>query len=137
MPRSNPPTSCLKRLGESHQKDHCKICRGFRSRTQKERAQRLKILLMEAALCPHSELSSAKIIPSMSASVQSMLASTREASELRKDSDRDSQPQEGCLQRGSAPTSVCSTAPNLQCPMRRKRSRTGGAHPLRNQSKRT
>ncbi|EMP27752.1 hypothetical protein UY3_15144 [Chelonia mydas] len=52
MPTGNPHDSCLKRLGESHQADKCRICKGFCPWTKKEWDFRLKQLLMEAALSP-------------------------------------------------------------------------------------
>ncbi|XP_050779815.1 serine/arginine repetitive matrix protein 2-like [Gopherus flavomarginatus] len=52
MPTSDPHDACLKCLGESHRSDKCRICKAFKPRTKKERDQRLRTLLMEAALDP-------------------------------------------------------------------------------------
>ncbi|XP_050806062.1 serine/arginine repetitive matrix protein 2-like isoform X2 [Gopherus flavomarginatus] len=52
MPTSDPHEACLKCLGESHRSDKCRICKAFKPRTKKERDQRLRTLLMEAALDP-------------------------------------------------------------------------------------
>lgn len=62
--------SCLKCLREAHT-DKCKICRGFRPRTQKGRDICLKALLMDAALRQSSEPCCSVSVPSSSASVWS------------------------------------------------------------------
>lgn len=62
-------TSCLKCLGESHQMDRYKICRGFCPCLKEERDHRLKLLLMEAALRPQSESSPMDLAPGSSALV--------------------------------------------------------------------
>ncbi|XP_050798012.1 serine/arginine repetitive matrix protein 1-like [Gopherus flavomarginatus] len=72
MPKSDLHSACLRCLGESHQKDQCSICRGFRPRTLKDRTQRLRVLLMEAALQPPSE--PAEAVPSTSSLVRSAWA---------------------------------------------------------------
>lgn len=56
----------------------CTICRGFRSRTKKDRDTRFKFLLMEAVLCPLSELGQMDSAMSTSTSVRSALASLGE-----------------------------------------------------------
>ncbi|XP_065446569.1 serine/arginine repetitive matrix protein 2-like isoform X1 [Chrysemys picta bellii] len=71
MPLSDPHASCLRCLGEAHQKERCKICKAFKPRTKKERDFRLKQLLMETALQPSTSTAP-------SASVRSAPASVRE-----------------------------------------------------------
>ncbi|XP_030433803.1 lysine-rich arabinogalactan protein 19-like [Gopherus evgoodei] len=57
MPTGDPHEACLKCLGEAHLTDKCRICKAFKPRMKKERDVRLKQLLMEAALTPHSSAS--------------------------------------------------------------------------------
>lgn len=100
IPVSDPLTSCLKCLGETHVQEQCRICRRCRSRTKKDRDTRFKFFLMQAVFCPPSELSHGDLALSTLTSMRSSLASLREAQcssaspALRKDSAptaRDSQ----------------------------------------------
>ncbi|EMP38343.1 Sorting nexin-4 [Chelonia mydas] len=63
---------CKKCLGEFHQAEKCRICKGFCPQTQKERDFRLKQLLMKAALSPQPPV--VRQDPGPSASVSSALA---------------------------------------------------------------
>lgn len=84
MAKGYPHDSSLKCLGESHQSNRFKICRGFTSRTKKEWDSRLKVLLMESALRPEVVLD-----PAQRTSVQSTPASVRDVLVLRKDSSKE------------------------------------------------
>ncbi|KAH1186775.1 hypothetical protein KIL84_019524 [Mauremys mutica] len=113
MPKSDPHTLFLKCLGESHLKEHCKICRGFRPRTLKDRDQRLCILLMEAMLHPQSDPGSAEPAPSTSSSVCSAPAP-------RKDSSSDLRHRHGSAHRALTHTSVRH---QFQSPVPQKKKR--------------
>lgn len=73
MPNGDPHNSCLKSLGEAHQTEKCKICRGFCPKAKKERDFRMKWLLMDSAL--HPQPASGASDPKPSTSVCSALAS--------------------------------------------------------------
>lgn len=120
MPISDLCFSCLKCLGESHLWAHCRICKGFKSHTKKNRDQRLRLFFMEAALCTLLEPSHADSVPGTSVSVRSIPASERQHSSapaaLGKDSSsmfRDSRhcPVSPC-KGGLCPKGTLSTVPN-------------------------
>lgn len=73
MPRGDLHESCLKCLGETHQADSCKICRGFQPQIKEDWSVRPKHLLMEGPLHPKPSSDSAR-----STSVQSMPAYIRD-----------------------------------------------------------
>lgn len=76
---SDPNSSCLKALGETHIRDRCQLCNNFKSHTKKDQEARLKVILMEAALRPTLELSCSDSAPSTSALVQSAPPTVRES----------------------------------------------------------
>ncbi|EMP38046.1 hypothetical protein UY3_04805 [Chelonia mydas] len=94
MLKSDPHSSFLQCLGETHQKDRCKICCEFCPRTLKEREQQLKVILMEAALCPHSDPGSRD--PTLMALSSMLSAPTPSMTSVpRKDSSKDTQHRHG------------------------------------------
>ncbi|XP_065409265.1 serine/arginine repetitive matrix protein 2-like [Chrysemys picta bellii] len=70
MPLSDPHDSCLRCLGEAHQKERCKICKAFKPRTKKERDFRLKQVLMEMVLQPSTSTAPPTLVWSAPASVR-------------------------------------------------------------------
>ncbi|EMP36741.1 hypothetical protein UY3_06062 [Chelonia mydas] len=104
-------------LGESQQKEKCRICKGFCPRTLKDREQRLKILLMEVALRPHSDLESIEPAPSTSSLVRSATATTALETAPTKDS-KAPQHHHGLGHKKSASAWHCSPSP---VPVKKKR----------------
>lgn len=70
MPISNPHSSCLRCLGETHISDNCRISKSFKPQMKKERDIQRRALLMESVLTP--EPSRSDFAPSIAASVWSV-----------------------------------------------------------------
>ncbi|EMP39064.1 P-selectin [Chelonia mydas] len=112
MPKSDLHSLCLWCLMDTHQKDRCKICRKFCPRTLKEREQRLKVILLEATVRPHSEPGSRDLTPTASSSTRSSLAPLA-SSAPRKNSSRDARHCHGSSL-GPSDSSHCSHSPMPQ-----------------------